>query len=109
MIRVAVASKEGISISEHFGHAKKFYIYEVDTNNCNFIEEREVRHYCLGGTSDKSAMADILETIKDCVAVFVAKIGDGPTEKLKAQGIEVVSEYCWETIELSLIAYMQSK
>lgn len=105
ILRLAVASKEGVAISEHFGHAKRFYIYEITAKTCQLLEIREVSHYCLGGHSDKGALIDILETIKDCSAVFVAKIGDGPAEKLKARGIQAVSEYTWEEIEPSLLKY----
>ena len=104
-LRLAVATKDGLAISEHFGHAKLFYIYDVSNNQCRLVEQRHVDHYCLGGHSDKSALAGILETIKDCKAVFVAKIGDGPTEKLLARGIEAVAEYAWEEIEASLLQY----
>ena len=103
--RYAVASKEGLAISEHFGHAKKFFVYEVDTAGCQLLESREVSHYCLGGHSDKSALSGIMETIKDCSAVFVAKIGDGPTEKLEKVGITAVADYAWEEIEPSLVDY----
>lgn len=103
--RVAIASKEGLAISEHFGHAKQFYIYDIQPDQCQLVEQRHVDHYCLGGSSDKSALAGILETISDCQAVFVAKIGDGPTEKLNARGIEAVSEYAWEEIEPALRDY----
>lgn len=105
LIRVAVATKEGRAISEHFGHAKLFYIYDVKASQCLLVEQRHVEHYCLGGHSDKSALAGILETISDCQAVFVAKIGDGPTEKLQARGIEAVAEYAWEDIEPSLLEF----
>ena len=108
-LRVAVASKEGKAISEHFGHAKLFYIYDVDENNCTYIEKRDVNHYCMGGSSDKSALAGILETVSDCQTVFVAKIGDGPTDKLAARGIEAVAEYAWEEIEPALIDYAASR
>jgi len=101
-IRVAVASKDGMAINEHFGHAKLFWIYDLDNEGCWFREKRDVDHYCLGGYSDKSATPKILNTISDCKAVFVAKIGDGPTEKLKNKGIKAISEYTWEGIEESL-------
>ncbi len=109
VVRVAVATKEGRAISEHFGHAKLFYIYDVSTDQCQLVEQRHVDHYCLGGHSDKSALAGILETISDCQAVFVAKIGDGPTEKLAARGIEAVAEYAWEEIEPALLAYAAAR
>jgi len=105
-IKLAVATKEGKAISEHFGHAKKFQIFQASTGQCLWLETREVAHYCLGQHADQSAMAGILEAIKDCRAVFVAKIGDGPTEKLKAIGVEAVSRYAYEAIEDSLLDYM---
>lgn len=105
MIRVAVATKENVAVSEHFGHARAFAIYDLKSDSCNLVEKRDVHHYCLGGSSDKSAMADILETIKDCKAVFVAKIGDGPTEKLATRGITAISDYAWEEIEPALKDY----
>ena len=104
-LRLAVASKEGQAISEHFGHAKRFYIYTVTPDSCQLLEQREVEHYCLGNTSNQSAMAGILEAIKDCQAVFVAKIGDGPTEKLRAINVQAVSSYAWELIDTALPDY----
>lgn len=105
--RLAVASKEGLGISEHFGHAKRFWIYEVSCGQCQFLEQREVENYCLGNHSSKTAMARILATIKDCQAVFIAKIGDGPIEKLAAIGVEAVSDYAYEAIETSLLDYVK--
>jgi len=107
-LRLAVATKEGLAISEHFGHAKQFWVYEVMGNSCQLLEQRQVEHYCLGNHSSKTAMAGILEAIKDCHAVFVAKIGDGPTEKLNAIGVKAVSTYAWEEIEPALVAYINS-
>lgn len=104
-LRIAVATKEVRAVSEHFGHAKLFHVYELRRGEARLLETRPVRHYCLGNHSDKTAMADILETIADCSAVLVAKIGDGPTEKLAARGIVAVSDYAWEEIEPSLLDY----
>lgn len=108
-LRFAIASKEGKAISEHFGHAKSFMIYELKDGAISFLENREVEHYCLGQTSSKTAMAGILEAVKDCHSVFVAKIGDGPTEKLQAIGVEAVSEHAWEEIDSALNSYAQAQ
>ncbi len=107
-IKLAVASKEGMAISEHFGHAKMFWIYLVTPNRCRLLEKRDVEHYCLGQHSSKSAMAKIQETIRDCHAVFVAKIGDGPIEKLSSVGVKSVSQYAYEAIEESLLDYVNT-
>ncbi|MGR9044258.1 MAG: NifB/NifX family molybdenum-iron cluster-binding protein [Gammaproteobacteria bacterium] len=106
-VKLAVASQEGKAISEHFGHAKRFWIYEVSLDQCRLLEKRDVEHYCLGNHSSKTAMAMILETIKDCHAVFVAKIGEGPTEKLNAIGVQAVAHYGYEAIEASLLDYVR--
>jgi len=107
-LRIAVASKDGMAINEHFGHAKLFWIYEVDAEGCWFREKRNVDHYCHGQHGDKSALQKILKTIADCAAVFVAKIGDGPADKLIAKGITPISDYTWEEIESSLLDYYNS-
>lgn len=104
-IKLAVASKDGISINEHFGHAKQFGIYHLTTDSCEWLETREVANYCLGQHADQSAMSGILEAIKDCYAVFVARIGDGPTEKVHAIGVRAVSEYAYAAVAESLLDY----
>lgn len=106
-VKLAVASKEGLAISEHFGHAKQFSIYQATPEDCNLMEIREVSNYCLGQESDQSAMVGILEAIKDCHAVFVAKIGDGPTEKCQAVGVKAVSDYAYQAIDDSLLDYVR--
>jgi predicted Fe-Mo cluster-binding NifX family protein len=104
-VKLAVASKDGISINEHFGHATQFRIYLADPDNCEMLETREVAHYYLGQHADQSAMSGILAAIADCHAVFVARIGDGPTAKVHAIGVRAVSEYPYAEIQESLLDY----
>lgn len=106
--KVAVASKDGIAINLHFGHAKEFWIYELSDRGSQLIERREVDHYCHGQTGDQSAMSKILLTIGDCSAVFVAKIGDGPVAKLKAIGVTSVDDYAYLGVTDSLLDYARS-
>ena len=37
--------------------------------------------------------------------VKVAKIGDGPTDKLRAIGVAAVSDHAWKPIDEALLAY----
>lgn len=55
-LKVAVATKDGISINEHFGHAKKFWIYSLSPGKCELLEQRDVDNYCGGPTDSQSAM-----------------------------------------------------
>ncbi len=108
-LQVAVASKTGAVIDEHFGHAKRFHIYTLDIQGAHLLEEREVEHYCLGGHGDQSALSKILNTIADCDAVFVARVGDGPADKLLARGVEPVTDHPWEEIEPALSAWFAKR
>lgn len=106
-VKVAVASKDGIAINLHFGHAKAFWIFQLSADDITLLERRDVDHYCHGQSGDQSAMRSILKTINDCEAVFVAKIGDGPVEKLRAINVRAVDEYAYLGIEDSLLMYAQ--
>lgn len=106
-IKIAVATKDGLSVNLHFGHAKEFWIYQIAGGHCQFLERREVDHYCHGQHGDQSAMQKILTTINDCQAVFVAKVGDGPVEKLAKVGVTAVSDYAYESVTESLADYSQ--
>ena len=103
-LRIAVASKDGISINQHFGHAREFLIFDVSAGAVSFVEKRDVALYCHGHHGDQTAMKDILQTISDCRAVMVAKVGDGPAEKLAAIGVTPVDDYAYLGISESLNA-----
>lgn len=92
-ILVAVASKGGGMVNQHFGHAKEFMIYEVDANEAKFIGHRKIADYCQGGYGEEAALDGILKTIEDCKAIFAMKVGPCPQKAIQAAGIEVVEDY----------------
>ncbi|MEN9208243.1 MAG: nitrogenase cofactor biosynthesis protein NifB [Gloeomargarita sp. GMQP_bins_120] len=92
-ILVAVASKGGGLVNQHFGHAKEFLIYEVDGASVNFVGHRKVAQYCQGGYGEEATMEHILAAIADCQGVLCSKIGACPQEKLRQRGIEPFEDY----------------
>ena len=106
-VLVAVATKGGGKINEHFGHAKEFQIYEVGATGVKFVGHRRVDHYCQGGWGEEDSLETIIRAINDCVAVFVAKIGGCPREELRQAGIEPVEQYAHAFIEQSALTYFQ--
>ncbi len=104
-ILVAVATKGGGRVNEHFGHAKEFQIYELSSLGAKIVGHRQVDLYCQDGFGDEDRLAKVIRGIQDCAAVLVAKIGTSPKEKLKKAGIEAVDTYAYEFIEPSAIAY----
>lgn len=91
-LKFAVVSKSGMIVDQHFGHATELYIYKYSNEEISFIEKRNIKKYCDGvescdGHEDK--IASILKSVEDCQGVLTLRIGDSPSNKLKAKGIEV--------------------
>lgn len=105
---IAVATKGGGKVNEHFGHAKEFQIYELTTGGAKFVGHRRVDLYCQGGYGDEDSLETVIRAINDCHAVFVAKIGGCPKNDLKTAGIDPVDQYAGEFIEQSAIAYFKA-
>ena len=106
-IMVAVATKGGGRVNEHFGHAKEFQIYELSASGAKFVGHRRVDLYCQGGFGDEDSLETVIRAINDCTAVFVAKIGGCPKDGLVQAGIEPVDRYAHEFIEQSAISYFK--
>jgi nitrogen fixation protein NifB len=92
-ILVAVATKGGGVVNQHFGHAREFMIYEVDATGARFVGHRKLEQYCQGGYGEDDALDGILTAIADCKAVLVSKIGECPLKSLQKAGIQVVQSY----------------
>jgi nitrogen fixation protein NifB len=106
-VLVAVATRGGGRINEHFGHAKEFQVYEVSTSGAKFVGHRRVDNYCQGGYAEEDSLETVVRAINDCVAVFVARIGGCPRKGLERAGIEPVDRFALEYIEQSAIAYFR--
>jgi nitrogen fixation protein NifB len=107
-ILIAVATKGGGRVNEHFGHAKEFQIYEVSSAGAKFIGHRRVDLYCNDGFGAEDSLGSIIRAIGDCTAVLIAKIGACPKSELRAAGIEPVEQYAHAFIEPSAIAYFMA-
>jgi nitrogen fixation protein NifB len=108
-ILLAVATKGGGRINQHFGQASEFEIYEVSPLGVKLVGQRKFRHYCQGGYEDEATIPAILGALEGCAAVLVAKIGQCPREDLERVGIEAVQDYAYEYIEASALAWYQRR
>ncbi len=103
-IKVAVASKDGKVIDQHFGHAQQFWIFEVSTSRVRFIECRSVEQYCQDkeecDTSDDLPAA--IATIQDCAQVLSVRMGMAPWQQAEAIGLQPVTDYAYQPLTESL-------
>ncbi len=98
-VLVAVATKGGGRVNEHFGHVTEFQVFEVSATKALFVGHRRVDQYCQGGEGDDAQLPSVVRAINDCHAVLVAKIGACPKDELTAAGVEPVDAYVGEFIE----------
>lgn len=68
--RIAIASKDGIAVNEHFGKAKVFHIAEADSEylNIEYLEKRKVTPVCSGGEHNDE---ELLKSIRQAMAFSV--------------------------------------
>ena len=90
--RIAAASTDGLHVNEHFGKATRFLIYDVD-HKMSWIEARPTESLSEGDPDhpfNAERFGRIAALLKDCSKVYVSRIGDTPSAKLKELGIEPV-------------------
>jgi nitrogen fixation protein NifB len=104
-VLVAVATKGGGRVNEHFGHVTEFQVFEVSAAQALFVGHRRVDLYCQGGHGDDEQLPSVVNAINDCHAVLVAKIGACPRDELLAAGVEPVDQYVGEFIEKAALEW----
>ncbi len=92
-ILVAVATKGGGLVNQHFGHAKEFQVFEVDANGARFVGHRKVDQYCQSGYGEDATLEHVIKAIADCTAILVSKVGECPKAELREAGLHVVEAY----------------
>ncbi len=90
---IAVASKSGTDIDQHFGHAERFHIYQYRSGGSELIKTVDVDKYCSFDPDHpfRHPQFDaIVEALGSCKAVIVTMIGELPGQELQKVGITPV-------------------
>lgn len=102
--RIAVTTKHGNLVDQHFGHASQFHIYQGAGREFQLFETRQVEQYCTGMAEcdgeTEQRRDKIVETLQDCDAILTMRIGYHAKEVFRASGIHI-EEYC-DTVESGL-------
>lgn len=99
---VAIATKGGGRVNEHFGHAREFQVYEASPKGISFVGHRKVEQYCLGGFGEDASLDGVIEALEGIDVVLCAKIGDCPKDSLKSAGIRATDAYGFDYIETAI-------
>lgn len=104
-VLVAIATKGGGRINQHFGHATEFQVYEVSPAGITFVGHRKVEQYCEGGWGEDATLDGVLAALEGVKTVLCAKVGDCPKDSLTAAGIEASHEHAYDWIEAGIAAW----
>ncbi|MBW2476446.1 MAG: dinitrogenase iron-molybdenum cofactor biosynthesis protein [Deltaproteobacteria bacterium] len=91
---IAVASKTGAEVDQHFGHAESFRIFKYHKGQPEQVSEVTVEKYCSFDPDHPFRHAQlngIAEALKGCHAVVTAMIGELPKQEMEKLGFKVVT------------------
>ncbi|MDR1834822.1 MAG: hypothetical protein LBQ96_03380, partial [Fusobacteriaceae bacterium] len=93
-MRLAFASNDGIFVSQHFGHAQRFAIVDIDetADTWRFVEKRENISHCVMGEHDPEKLERSVALLSDCKVLFAAKVGNYVKSRLQLEGIQVLEK-----------------
>lgn len=106
-VLVAVATKGGGRINQHFGHAKEFQVYEVTGKGVEFVGHRKVDSYCKGGFGEDATLDTVIAALEGVSVVLCSKIGDCPRDSLAEANIQATDDYAHEWIEAGIVAWFR--
>jgi predicted Fe-Mo cluster-binding NifX family protein len=87
---IAVASKTGTEVDQHFGHAERFLIYDYAGGNPAQVKEVRVDKYCSYDPDHPFRHPQfnaIVTALAGCTAVVTQMIGELPKQELAKVGI----------------------
>ncbi len=89
MIKIAVATSDGVNIDVHFGQAGSFHIFHVHEDGTHqLLEQRLILPDSPQGTVDGRHAVATIEQLADVNVILVNRIGDGPIRELEERGIK---------------------
>ncbi len=93
-MRIAVASKSGTEVDQHFGHAERFLLYDFNQGRPQPAGEVQVEKYCSFDPEHpfRHRQFDaIVQALAGCRVVVTAMIGDYPRQELEKAGLRHVA------------------
>jgi len=91
---IAVASRDGREINQHFGHAERFLIFAVSGTDVKQVDEKTVERYCSYDENHplrRHVLQAIADALQGCRAIVCSQIGPAPREEMQRLGFEIFS------------------
>ncbi len=109
-MKIAVVTNNGSTVSQHFGRAPYYKIFEIDDNIVNnvYLRERRTGHFAPGGMHHnqehnhetsaghgygqgaQNRHATMVQELSDCQVLIAGGMGMGAYENFRSAGLEVI-------------------
>ena len=89
---IAVASKDGREINQHFGHAERFLIFDLNGTDIKLVDEKKVERYCSYDEAHPlrgHVLRAISDALQGCRAIVCSQVGEAPQEEMSRLGYPV--------------------
>lgn len=105
--KIAVATRDGLMVDEHFGRAERFVVFTLKGNKVEKAEMRPVPHKisCRTGEGQLVGIMQRLELLDDCQAVICLKAGQCAHEAAKSKGMTILEAD--ERVSVALERFIQ--
>lgn len=90
---IAVASKSGTEVDQHFGKTEQFLIFDYGGGSPKPLKTVEVEKYCSSDpnhTFHESRFGAIISALEGCKALLTEMVGELPKQELIKAGITPV-------------------
>ena len=103
--KAAVAAQPQSMVTQHFGRATVFHVFDVRTDGWDLLESRPNDASCAGdGDHHDSLLARAADLLADCDAVIAARIGPGAVRALSDRGVDAYAMHALVEDALSALS-----
>lgn len=117
-MKIAVATIDGISLSQHFGQSRGFVVFDVEGTN---VQSREFRtnsdtphnqgvcHHEAVNAQAAPGSVGIFDLLHDCGVVLCGGMGAGAANSMQANGIKPIMIAGARSADDAVAAYLSGK
>jgi nitrogen fixation protein NifX len=84
VLKIAFATADGTAVDQHFGWCRRFDVYEVDADQAQLADSREL---AVASDEEDSKIDSRLDAVRDCAIVHVAAIGGTAAARVVNAGL----------------------
>ncbi|WP_064695028.1 nitrogenase cofactor biosynthesis protein NifB [Rhizobium aegyptiacum] len=99
---IALTTKGGGRVNEHYGHAQQMQIFSACQKGFGLIGHLKIDPYCLGGSGEEATLNTVIDALEGLDLLICSQIGNSPKNTLARRGIRATGAYGGSYIEQAI-------